>query len=192
MQYLRQTRWICLVGALGLACGEKDETTASASSSTAAPESSSSGAVDPTTTAEPTTSGTSTGDGTTSTTTGDGSSSGEPLPCETSPSDCGVSESDVDSFCTEPEPDGDMLFLESPGPGQLKITEIGYDQSCEIKVVPKVTLGPNNSIVVSYDIQGNPDPNCICKQTITTTLGNLPSGKWTVYLGPFQQSIDVM
>jgi hypothetical protein len=195
MQYLRQTWLIGLIGLIGLsgACGEKDEMTASTSSSTTTPDSSSSSDADPTTTAEPTTSGTSTGDGTTSTSTsGAESSSGEPLPCETSPSDCGVSESDVDSFCTEPIPEGDMLFLESPGPGQLKITEIGYDQSCNVKVLPIVKIGPNNSLVVSYEIQGNPDAGCICKFTITTTLGNLPSGKWNVYLGPFQQSIDVL
>lgn len=191
MQDLRQA-WL-FVGALGLACGDKDETTASGSSETGAASSSSSGDVNPTTTAEDPTTGGSTSTGASSSSSGGAeSSSGEPVVCDTAPADCGVTETDVDSFCTEPPPPGDTLVLESPGPGQLKISEVGYDQACNITVMPVVSFGPNNSIIVSYNIQGAPEGDCICKFTITTTLNDVPPGKWTVYLGPFQESIDVL
>lgn len=187
---MQSLRYMCLIAALGLACGEKDDTTATGSSETGATSSTTEPPATTTTGEEPTTSGTST-TGASSTSSGDAeSSSGEPVVCDTSPSSCGVTETDVDSFCTDPPPASDTLVLETPGPGLLKISEVGYDQSMAVKVVPQVQFGPNNSILISYEIQGQPDDN-LCKFTITTTLNNVPSGKWTVYLGPFQESVEV-
>ena len=93
-------------------------------------------------------------------------------------------------MCVEPPPAKNELVVEVLGPGQLKFTEIGYDSACNITIVPEVLLGPK-SIVVNYQIQGNPDEGCICKFSISATLGEVPAGMWTVYVGPFSQQVEV-
>ncbi len=183
-----------VVVALGLACGEKDETTVSGSSetggsstSTTGPEATSGG-----TTEAPTTSGGTTEVASTSGSTGgEESSTGEAPACETAAEDCGISVDDASSACVEPPPDKNELVLEVLGPGSFKFTEVGYDSACNITIAPEVLLGPNKSIVVNYMVQGNPEPGCICKFSITGTLSDVPAGKWTVYVGPFTEQVDV-
>ena len=179
--------WLLLVLTLG--CGAKEETTAvdtdvNNSDSDTAPSDTTAQA----TTAEPTTAdtaGSSTGSSTGSPTTGEA-----PI-CETSPDDCGVMVSDVGSFCPDTPPAKDELRLEALGPGKLRITEIGRDSACNIQYGTNVSFGPGRFIIVTYEIIGQPDNDCVCKFEVTTTLSNLSSGTWEVLVGSWSGMVDV-
>jgi len=181
--------WLPLVLALG--CGAKDDTTTdtdtgpgTTADDTSAAASTAGTTVEPTTAAETTaaeSTGTSTGDGTTA----------EAPACETSPDDCGVQVSDVGSFCPDTPPAKDELRLEPLGPGKLRITEIGRDSACNIKIGSKVTFAPDRLIIVTYEIMGNPDNSCTCKHEVTSTLTGLASGTWEVLVGSWSGMVDV-
>lgn len=187
MQAFRHT-WLLLVLTIGDGCGSKDETTATDTDTSGASSSTGTTAL---TTAQPTTAD-STGDVGTSTTgsTGEGTTAAAPS-CETSPDDCGVMVSDVGSYCPDTPPAKDELKLEPLGPGKLRITEIGRDGACNITYGTNVSFAPNNMIIVTYEIMGNPDPNCICKFEVTTTLSNLAPGTWHVEVGSWTGMVDV-
>jgi len=188
---MRSLRYIGFVAALGLACGGKDETTETGggeSSSSTGSLTTSGGETGGETTGTPTTGG-STGEGSTSSSGGE-SSTGEAPACETAAEDCGISVDESSSMCVDPPPAKNELLVEVLGPGQFKFTEVGYDSACNITIAPEVLLGPK-SIVVNYMVQGNPDEGCICKFSISATLSGVPSGTWTVYVGPFSQQVDV-
>jgi hypothetical protein len=174
--------WLLLILALG--CAGKDETGATDTTGGA-----SSTGTTAATTLEPTTTGT-TGTSTTTGTTAEGTTAVGP-PCETSPEDCGVMVSDVGSVCPDMPPAKDELKLEVLGPGKLRITEIGRDGGCGITYGTNVIFGPNNLIIVTYEIQGNPDPNCTCKYEVTTTLSNLAPATYSVMVGSWSDMVDV-
>jgi len=184
MNYFRQT-WLLAV--LGLACGGKDEET-SASGETD-PASSTSTAGDSSTGDAPTTSGAST--------SGESSSGGaeestaEPPPCETAGEDCGVSVSESTSACADQPPAKDELILEALGPGKIKFTETGRISACNLTITSSVLLGPNRYLIVNYNINGQPDPDCQCPQEVTATISGLSSGTWTVSVGAYEGKIDV-
>jgi hypothetical protein len=179
--------WLLLVLTLG--CGAKDETTAvdtdtTAGSSTGTTTAQATAAE----TAEPTTADTtaaSTGSSTGSPTTGDAPA------CETSADDCGVMVTDVGSFCPDTPPTMDELRLEALGPGKLRITEVGRDSACNIQFGTNVSFGQDRLIIVTYEIMGQPDGDCICEFEVTTTLNNLASGTWEVLVGALSGKVDV-
>lgn len=171
-----------------LACGDKAEPTTTEGASEA-----STGPATTQTTGEATGDGSSTGTPTTGETTGEGSSSTTMVapPCETDAMSCGVSVDEQSSVCPDPPPAGSGLTLEPLGPGSLKITEFGYDSDCGLTISPIVKLFAPNSIIVSYDVGGQPMMGCICKYTISATLSNLPAGTWTVTVGPHSDMVEV-
>lgn len=185
MQPFRHS-WLLLVLALG--CATKDESTAtdtdtgtdaSTTGTTAAATT-----VEPTTTVATTSTGTTTADSTTGTTA--------ELPnCETSAEECGVMVSDVGSFCPDTPPAKDELKLEPLGPGKLRITEVGRDSSCNISFNTIVTFAADHLIIVTYEILGQPEGDCICKFEVTTTLSNLAPGTWDVLVGSWEGTVDV-
>lgn len=187
---MRSLRYAGFMVALGLACGGKDETTATGGSASSSSEAGSTSAEETAgeTTGTPTTGG-STGEASTSSSGGE-SSTGEAPACETAAEDCGISVDEVSSVCVDPPPVKNELVVEVLGPGKLKFTEIGYDSACNVTILPEVLLGPK-LIVVNYMVQGNPDEGCICKFSISATLSGVPSGAWTVSVGPFSQQVDV-
>lgn len=179
---MRRTIFLALTAA-ALACNGQSsstETDASTGSSTA----------EATTTT--TSGGTSTTAVTTSDASGSTSSSTGPAPaCETSAMECGVSVDEQMSFCPDPPPASGSLLLEVLGPGKIRVSELGYDSACGLTITPVVKFGPNNSIVISYEIGGQPMDNCICKYTISSVLSNVPSGTWSVTVGPHFDMVDV-
>lgn len=185
MHYLRQT-WLLV--ALGLACGGKDETSATDASDTGAGTSTSSASA-PDTTETPTTSGTSTGGESTS--SGADESTADPPPCETSAEDCGIMVSDDGSFCADPPPDKDELILEVIAPGSIKITEKGRTSACNITIGSEALLAPNRYLIINYVINGQPDRGCQCPQEVTSTVSGLTAGLWTVSVGSYEGKIDV-
>jgi len=54
-----------------------------------------------------------------------------------------------------------------------------------------VSFGPDNLIIVTYAIMGEPNPNCTCKFEVTTTLSNLAPGTWEVLVGSWSGMVDV-
>ena len=190
---MRSLRYMGVVVALGLACGEKDETTAAGSSetggssTTTGPEATTDG-----TTGTPTTSGGTTEVASTSSSTGgEESSTGEAPACETAAEDCGISVDGIGSMCVEPPPAKNELLLEVLGPGSFKFIEVGHDGACNVMIGSEVLIGPQKSIIVNYVIQGNPDLGCVCKFSVEATLSDVPAGTWTVYVGPFTEQVVV-
>ena len=150
-------------------------------------------------------SGGTTGSSSTSATTG-GSTTGEPTggettsttepattgpACETSAESCGVMVSDQGSSCPEPQPSMGELQIEVLGPGQIKVTEVGYDSTCGMTITPVVKIFAPNTISITYDVGGQGMDGCICKFSITSTLSGLPSGTWTVNVLPYSQQVEV-
>lgn len=185
MHYFRQT-W--LIAALGLACGGKDEGTATDGSETGVSTSSASDASAGSTTEAPTTTGASSSGASSS---GADASTGEQPACESSGDDCGVTVSDESSDCVDPPPAKDELVLEVLGPGILKITEKGRTAACNITIGSEVILGSNKTLIVTYVINGQPDRGCTCPHEVTSTVSGLQSGLWTVLVGSYEQKIDV-
>ncbi len=185
MHYFRQT-W--LLAALGLACGGKDETSATDGSDTGA-QTSTSSASDPSTSEAPTTTGTSSSSGGSSSSGSE--STADPPACETSGDECGVMVSEDGSFCADPPPAKDELILEVLGPGKIKITEKGRTSACNITIGSEALLGPNRYLIINYVINGQPDRGCQCPQEVTSTVSGLTSGLWTVSVGSYEQKIDV-
>lgn len=173
---------------LVIACGSGDDTTTEGASSSGSSSAATTGDGTGGTTLAPTT-GASSGEALSS--TGEGSSTAAPPACETAAADCGVSVSDEGSSCPDPQPATNELVIEVLGPGQIKISEVGYDSACNISIDPEVKLGANHSILVVYGVQGSPMDGCVCKFTITATLSDLPPGTWTVQVGPHSQTVEV-
>lgn len=184
MMQLSRHPWLLLVLALG--CASKDEPTDTETTANTSGTTGEQTTVEPTT-AEPTS--TSTGSST-GTSTDEGTTAAPPS-CETSPEDCGVMVSDVGSYCPDTPPAKDELKLEPLGPGKLRITEIGRDGACNVAYGTNVSFGPDNLIIVTYEIMGNPDPNCTCKFEVTTTLSNLTPGTYDVLVGSWEGTVDV-
>ncbi len=184
MHYFRQT-W--LIAALGLACGGKDEGTATESSETGAATTASSSDASAGTTEAPTTTASTSG----ASSSGADVSTGEQPACETSADDCGVSVSDDSSQCVDPPPAKNELVLEVLGPGLLKIIEKGYTAACNITVGSKVYLDVGRRLVVSYEINGQPNRGCYCAHEVTSTVSGLQSGLWTVIVGSYEQQIEI-
>lgn len=180
-----------LLVALALACGGKDETTATGGSSTGAPASTSN--ADAESTAAPTTGGSTTDAATTAaeSSSGGSSSTGEAPNCETSSDDCGVVVTDESSVCPDPPPAKDELLLELLAPGKIKVTEVGRLSACNITIGSIVSFGPNYELYVTYEIFGQPNDTCTCKFDVTSTISGLTPGHWTVIVGSYQGEIDV-
>ncbi len=186
MHYFRQT-WLLAV--LGLACGGKDETSATDGSDTGAASSTSSASDASATTQAPTTTGASSSGESSS--GGSSESTAEPPACETAGPDCGVMVSETGSFCADPPPAKDELILEVVGPGSIKITEKGRTSACNITIGSEVFIGPNKSLIVNYVIMGQPERGCQCPQEVTSTVSGLSPGTWDVLVGSYEQKIDV-
>ena len=180
-----------LLVALALACGGKDETTATGGSSTGAPASTSN--ADAESTAAPTTGGSTTDAATTAaeSSSGGSSSTGEAPKCETSSDECGVVVTDESSVCPDPPPAKDELLLELLAPGKIKVTEVGRLSACNITIGSIVSFGPNYELYVTYEIFGQPNDTCTCKFDVTSTISGLTPGHWTVIVGSYQGEIDV-
>lgn len=173
---------LLIVATLALACGGKDEPTTSegGSSSSGAGTTSTSGG------------STSSSSGVTSTDASSSSSSSSSTgpACETDASDCGVSV-DGTSFCPDPQPAMNELVVEALGPGQIKVSELGHDLDCGLMIDPIVKVYSGNMIYITYMITGQGMDGCVCKATMEATLTGLAAGTWTLYVGPFQQQVDV-
>lgn len=182
---MRHAPILALALALAVACGEQTDSTATDTTTGIAGETSTStSTTTDATTAEPTT--------TDATTTGTDTGTTEPEPsCESSAMDCGVDVGEQMSFCPEPEDPAGALEIEVLGPGQIRITELGHDAECDLTFAPNVQLLPNHSLLVFYDIGGQPTGGCVCKYTISWVVSNLASGTWTVQVASFMQQVDV-
>lgn len=171
-----------------LACGGKDEPTSTEGASEA-----STGSAGTTVVASTTGDGSSTGASTTGGTTAEPTSTTMVAPpCETDAMGCGVSVDGQSSTCPDPPPDGSGMTLETPAPGQLTFTVFGHDADCGLTITPNVQLFAPKSILIVYDVGGQPTPNCVCKYTIGATLSNLPAGTWTVTAGSHMDTVEVM
>jgi len=182
---MRRAPLFALALALAVACGEQTDSTATDTTTGIAGETSTSTSTTSATTAEPTTT-----DATTTGTTGTDTTGPEPS-CETSAMACGVDVGEQMSFCPQPEDPAGALEIEVLGPGQIRISELGHDAECDLTFTPNVQLLPNHSLLVSYDIGGQPTAGCVCKYTISWVLSDLTSGTWTVQVASFMQQVDV-
>lgn len=178
---------VCMVAA-ALACGDKEEPTTTATNESAGESTGGTTTGAPASTGGGTSTGAPTTGGTTDETTG---TTMAPPPCETDAMSCGVSVSDESSECPDPPPDGSGLTIDVLGPGSIKISQYGHDSECGLTIGSIVKLYPDNQIFVSYDVSGTPQPNCVCKYTISVTLSNLPAGTWTVTVLPDVGMVDV-
>ncbi|WAS97230.1 hypothetical protein [Nannocystis punicea] len=178
---------VALAVALFAACGQGSDSSES-SSTTGTTEPTGTSTTTSTATAEPTTTAAVT---TSADTTDAGTTTGPAPSCETSAMDCGVDVGEQMSFCPDEEDAVGSLVIDVLGPGQIRLTELGHDAACDLTFSPKVQLLPNNSILVIYDIGGNPMDNCVCKYTISAVLSNLTSGTWTVQVASFMQQVEV-
>jgi hypothetical protein len=179
---------IVLAVALISACGSTSDSTESGSTtSTTEPTGTS-------TTTSTTTEETSTTTGTTSEDTAEPTSTTttEAAPsCETSALECGVDVGQQMAFCPDMEDAVGSLVVDVLGPGHIRFTELGHDAACDLTFSPNVKLLANNTILVVYDIGGNPMDNCVCKYTISAELSNLTSGTWSIQVAGFTQQFDV-
>ena len=179
---------IALAVALISACGSTSNSTESSSTT---------GTTEPTgtsTTTSTTTEETSTTTGTTSEDTAEPTSTTttEAAPsCETSALECGVDVGQQMAFCPDMEDAVGSLVVDVIGPGHIRFTELGHDAACNLSFSPNVKLLDNNTILVVYDIGGNPMDNCVCKYTISAELSNLTSGTWSIQVAGFTQQFDV-
>ncbi|MCY1007864.1 hypothetical protein OV079_20355 [Nannocystis pusilla] len=179
---------IALAVALISACGSTSDSTDS-SSTTGTAEPTGTSTTTSTTTEEPSTTTTTTSEGTaepTSTTT-----SGATPSCVTSAQECGVDVGQQMAFCPDMEDAVGSLVVDVLGPGHIRFTELGHDAACNLTFSPNVKLLDNHSILVVYDIGGNPMDSCVCKYTISAELSNLTSGTWSIQVAGFTQQFDV-
>lgn len=181
---------IALAVALIAACGSTSDSTESSSTTgttepTGASTTTSSTTEEPSTTAATTSGGTA--EPTSSTTTGGATPS-----CVTSAQECGVDVGQQMAFCPDMEDAVGSLVVDVLGPGHIRFTELGHDAACNLTFSPNVKLLDNNSILVVYDIGGNPMDNCVCKYTISAELSNLTSGTWSIQVAGFTQQFDVL
>ncbi|MCY0995109.1 hypothetical protein OV203_48735 [Nannocystis sp. ILAH1] len=180
--------FIVLAVALISACGSTSDSTES-SSTTGTTESTGTSTTTSTTTEEPSTTAATTSEGTaepTSSTTTEAAPS-----CETSALECGVDVGQQMAFCPDMEDAVGSLVVDVIGPGHIRFTELGHDAACNLTFSPNVKLLANNTILVVYDIGGNPMDNCVCKYTISAELSNLTSGTWSIQVAGFSQQFDV-
>ncbi|MFY0541276.1 hypothetical protein [Nannocystis pusilla] len=109
----------------------------------------------------------------------------------TSALECGVDVGQQMAFCPDMEDAVGSLVVDVIGPGHIRFTELGHDAACDLTFSPNVKLLANNTILVVYDIGGNPMDNCVCKYTISAELSNLTSGTWSIQVAGFTQQFDV-
>ncbi|WP_434417021.1 hypothetical protein [Nannocystis pusilla] len=179
---------IVLAVALISACGSTSDSTESGST-TGTTEPTGTSTTTSTTTEAPSTTAATTSEGTaepTSTTT-----TGAAPSCVTLALECGVDVGPQMAFCPDMEDAVGSLVVDVLGPGHIRFTELGHDAACNLTFSPNVKLLDNNTILVVYDIGGNPMDNCVCKYTISAELSNLTSGTWSIQVAGFTQQFDV-
>ncbi|MDC0715858.1 hypothetical protein [Nannocystis bainbridge] len=179
---------IALVLALSAACGQDSDSTETApTAGTAETTDTSTTTTTASTTAEPTSTSSTTAEDTTDTGT-----STEPAPaCETSAMECGIDVGPPMSSCPDME-DPASLVVEVLGAGHIRFTEYGHDAACNLSFSPNVKLLSNNSLLVIYDIGGNPMDSCVCKYNISAEISNLASGTWTIQVASFMEQFEVL
>ncbi|MFZ6178283.1 hypothetical protein [Nannocystis pusilla] len=179
---------IALAVALISACGSTSDSTDS-SSTTGTTEPTGTSTTTSTTTEEPSTTTTTSSEGTAEPT--GSTTSGATPSCVTAAQECGVDVGQQMAFCPDMEDAVGSLVVDVLGPGHVRFTELGHDAACNLTFSPNVKLLDNNSILVVYDIGGNPMDSCVCKYTISAELSNLTSGTWSIQVAGFTQQFDV-